>query len=210
MILEQLESSDRDNVDGKGYGVKITRITSLFAVSVLATAACTTSSSEDTKVYTLPAELCSTRVDSQSFEPVFPAGEELEIETQIPYDSAGDTPATHNCVATVDGIQAFSLSSIPATRAAGLEDYISERGYRFDIDDSVPARASGYDVLAWQSVAIGFAPCTASELDSSGVGFMIHLGADHELNDIDALVEALGSYMDGRISQINPKHCTFS
>lgn len=210
MILEQLESSDLDNADGKGCGMKITRTMSLFAISVLATAACSTPSSEETKEYTPPEELCSTRVDSQSFESVFPAGKELEIETQIPYDSAHDTPATHNCVATVDGIQAFSLSSIPATRAAGLEEYISERGYIFDIDDSVPARASGYDVIAWQSVAIGFSPCTASELDSSGVGFMIHLGAENELNDIDALVEALGSYMDGRISQIDPKHCTFS
>ncbi|MGW7295824.1 hypothetical protein ACWGIB_25965 [Streptomyces xiamenensis] len=190
--------------------MKIPRTLALLGISAIAAVGCTKNADEDARAYSLPQELCGTQIDPESFDSVFPPGDTLETDAHITETGEQHTTATHNCVVTVDGGRAFSLSSIPATQAEGVAGYISERGFTLDTDNPEYTPTGSYEIFAWPHIAVGFSSCTESHLDSSGVGFIIDLGEEQKLKDVESLSTALESYMDGRISQIDPESCTFT
>lgn len=190
--------------------MKMLRILGLLGISAMAAVGCAKDADEATRTYPLPHELCGTQIDRESFDPVFPPGDTLETDAHITETTDKNTTATHNCVVTVDGSRAFSLSSIPATQADGVEDYISERGFTLDTDNPEYRSTGSYEIFTWPHIAVGFSNCTESQLGNSGVGFIIDIGEEQKLKDIESLSAALESYMDGRISQIGPESCTFT
>jgi hypothetical protein len=164
---------------------------SLFLMVVLAS--CSSGENAENISYDIPSDLCGVELEESVLSPIFPPGEEIEIEGGLEYSDPYS-----NCIIRVDGELVIYVAT-----SAGEHDFIGYYGLGPQAWDpikpeegvSVPGE---YRAMAWPNAVFGYVPC---KWEFFNTGFTAGIWSSFPEGD-DESIEALSGLINPYLSKV--------